>query len=36
MGEEIGEAELERFDALRRDMEAQFMQLAGRVGGDAA
>jgi V/A-type H+-transporting ATPase subunit A len=35
MGEDIGEEQLDQFDALRRDMEAEFIQLAKR-GADGA
>ena len=35
MGEDIGDQQLDRFDALRRDMEAEFLQLARTGAGDA-
>ena len=35
MGEDIGDQQLDQFDALRRDMEAEFIQLAKRGASDA-
>jgi V/A-type H+-transporting ATPase subunit A len=35
MGEDIGDEQLDRFDALRRDMEAEFIRLAKRGVDDA-